>query len=202
MYVQVIQGKAKDPTALRRQWDAWNTDLKPSAQGFLGGTAGVTADGEFIALVRFDDEGAARANNDRPEQDEWWTETARYLDGPMFHDCTVVDLVNDGGSDAAGFVQVIQGKVTDVDKARELDRSMEGDMRGLRPDLIGGIVAWHPRDGRFTNAMYFTSESEARAKESEMSDAEGFEQYMREYQAISDGEPSYLDITDPWYSSA
>lgn len=201
MYVQVIQGKAKDPAALRRQWEAWDTDLKPSAQGYLGSTAGVTADGEFIALARFEDEDAARANSDRPEQDEWWVETARHIDGAMFHDCTVVDLFNDGGSDDAGFVQVIQGKVTDIDKARELDRSMEDELRQLRPDLIGGVMAWHPRDGRFTNAMYFTSESEARAKEAEMSDAAGFEQYMTEYQAIADGEPKYLDITDPWYSS-
>lgn len=105
----------------------------------------------------------------------------------MFHDCTLVDVRGDGGSDDAAFVQVIQGKVTDVDKARELDRSMEEQLRRLRPDVIGGIVAWHPRDGRFTNAMYLTSEAEARGKEKETSDAREFEHYMDEYQAISDG---------------
>jgi len=201
MFVQVIQGSAKDSAALRRQWETWNQQLKPTARGFLGGTAGVTADGEFIALVRFEDQAAARANSDRAEQGDWWTETSQHLDEPMFHDCTLVDLVNDGGSVDAGFVQVIQGKVTDVDKAREIDRAMEEDMTRLRPDVIGGFVAWHPRDGRFTNAMYFTSEAEARAKERETSNAPEFEQYMSEYQAISDGDPKYLDITDPWYSS-
>ena len=201
MFVQVIQGTAKDSAALRRQWETWNQQLKPTASGFLGGTAGVTADGEFIALVRFEDQAAARANSDRAEQGDWWTETSQHLDEPMFHDCTVVDLVNDGGSVDAGFVQVIQGKVTDVDKAREIDRAMEDDLTRLRPDVIGGFVAWHPRDGRFTNAMYFTSEAEARAKERETSNAPEFEQYMSEYQAISDGDPKYLDITDPWYSS-
>ena len=201
MFVQVIQGSAKDSAALRRQWETWNQQLKPTARGFLGGTAGVTADGEFIALVRFEDQAAARANSDRAEQGDWWTETSQHLDEPMFHDCTLVDLVNDGGSVDAGFVQVIQGKVTDVDKAREIDRAMEDDLTRLRPDVIGGFVAWHPRDGRFTNAMYFTSEAEARAKERETSNAPEFEQYMSEYQAISDGDPKYLDITDPWYSS-
>lgn len=201
MFVQVIQGRAKDLAALRRQWDTWDQQLKPTTTGFLGGTAGVTADGEFIALVRFEDQAAARASSDRAEQNDWWRETSQHLEEPMFHDCTLVDLVNDGGSDDAGFVQVIQGKVTDVDRAREIDRAMEEDMRRLRPDVIGGMVAWHPRDGRFTNAMYFTSEDEARAKEHETSKSPAFEQYMSEYQTISDGDPEYLDITDPWYSS-
>ena len=202
MFVQVVQGRAKDPAALRARWETWDREVRPGATGFLGGTAGVTADGEFIALARFADEASARENSDRAEQDDWWTATSQHLDEPMFHDCTVVDLVNGGGSDDAGFVQVIQGKVTDIDRAREIDASMQDRMGDVRPDVIGGIVAWHPQNGRFTNAIYFTSEAEARAKEKETSDAPEFEQYMREYQAISDGEPKYLDLTDPWYSSA
>nr|MBA3621905.1 hypothetical protein [Euzebyales bacterium] len=121
--------------------------------------------------------------------------------GTMFHDCTLVDLVNDGGSDDAGFVQVIQGKVTDVDRARELDRETQDQMNDVRPDVIGGVVAWHPQDGRFTNAMYFTSEAEARAKEQETSNAPEFEEYMRQWQAIADGDPKFLDIAEPWYAS-
>jgi len=202
MFVQVIQGRANDPAALRARWETWDRELKAGARGFLGSTAGVTADGEFIALARFEDEASARENSDRSEQSDWWTETAQYVDEPMFHDCTVVDLVNEGGDDDAGFVQVIQGKVTDVERAREIDAAMQDRLPSVRPDVIGGIVAWHTEDGRFTNAMYFTSETEARAAEKETSNAPEFEQYMSEYQAISDGEPKYLDITDPWYSSA
>ncbi|MDQ3452851.1 MAG: hypothetical protein M3493_09205 [Actinomycetota bacterium] len=201
MFVQVIQGKAKDAAALREQWQRWDRELQPAANGFLGSTAGVTADGEFIALARFESEEAARANSDRADQAAWWTETSQYLEGTMFHDCTLVDLVNDGGSDGAGFVQVIQGKVTDVDRARELDRETQDQMKDVRPDVIGGIVAWHPQDGRFTNAMYFTSEAEARAKEKETSSAPEFEKYMSEWQAIADGDPKFLDITEPWYAS-
>jgi len=125
MFAQVIQGKAKDAAGLRKQWARWDQDLKPAARGYLGSTGGVTAAGEFIALVRFESEQAARANSESAEQSAWWEETSRYLEDPMFHDCTLVDLIKDGGSDDAGFVQVIQGKVTNVDKARELDRARE-----------------------------------------------------------------------------
>ena len=201
MFVQVIQGKAKDAGGLRKQWERWDQDLKPAAKGFLGSTAGVTADGEFIVLARFESEEAARANSDSAEQSAWWQETSQYLQDPMFHDCTLVDLVDEGGSDDAGFVQVIQGKVTDVEKARELDNATQSQMKEMRPDVIGGIVAWHPQNGRFTNAIYFTSEAEARAKEKESLSSPEFEKFMSEWQAISDGEPKYLDITEPWYSS-
>jgi len=201
MFVQVIQARAKDAAALREQWQRWDRELKPAAKGFLGSTAGVTADGEFIALARFESEEAARANSDNADQGAWWTQTSQYLEDPMFHDCTLVDLVNDGGSDAAGFVQVIQGKVTDVDRARELDRATQDQMNDVRPDVIGGIVAWHPQNGRFTNVMYFTSEAEARANEKATSNAPEFEKYMSEWQAIADGDPKFLDITEPWYAS-
>jgi len=201
MFVQVIQGRAKDAAGLRKQWERWDQELKPTAEGYLGGTAGVTADGEFIALARFENQEVARANSDSAEQSAWWEETSQYLESPMFHDCTLVDLTNGGGSDDAGFVQIIQGKVTDVDKARELDKAMQSEMKEMRPDVIGGIVAWHPENGRFTNAIYFTSEAEARAKEKESSSSPEFQRFMDEWQAISDGEPKFLDITDPWFSS-
>jgi hypothetical protein len=201
MFVQVIQGRATDPAGLKKQWDRWDQEIKPGARGFIGSTAGITPDGEFIALARFETEEAARANSDSPEQSAWWEETSQYLSDPMFHDCTEVDLVNEGGSDKAGFVQVIQGKVTDIAKAREIDAKMQDQMGDLRPDVIGGIVAWHPQNGRFTNSIYFTSEAEARAKEKEMETSDVFEQSMSEYQAISDGEPKFLDLPDPWFSS-
>jgi quinol monooxygenase YgiN len=201
MFVQVIQGKARDAAGLRKQWERWQQELKPAATGYLGSTGGVTAEGEFILLARFESEEAARANSDSAEQTAWWEETSQYLEDPLFHDCTLVDLINEGGSDDAGFVQVIQGKVTDVDKSREMDRATQSQMREMRPDVIGGIVAWHPQNGRFTNAIYFTSEAEARAKEKESSSSPEFQQYMKEFEAISDGEPKFLDISDPWLSS-
>jgi hypothetical protein len=201
MFVQVIQGKAKDAAGLRKQWERWDQELKPGAKGYLGSTAGVTADGEFIALARFESEDDARANSDRAEQGAWWEETSQYLEDPMFHDCNLVDLMDEGGSDSAGFVQVIQGKTTDVEKSRELDRTAEAQMKDVRSDVIGGITAYHPENGRFTSSIYFTSEAEARANEKEMMSSPEVEAFMKEWEALSDGEPKYLDITEPWYSS-
>jgi hypothetical protein len=70
-------------------------------------------------------------------------------------------------------------------------------MKEMRPDVIGGITAWHPQNGRFTSAIYFTSEAEARAKEKEMASSSEFEAFMTEWQSLADGESEYLDITEP-----
>jgi hypothetical protein len=183
---------------MQKQWERWVEDIKPGAQGFLGSTGGITPNGDFITIARFENEEAARANSDRPEQGAWWEETSQYLADPMFHDCREVDIFGGGGSDDAGFVQVIQGKTKDVEKSRALDARMEPAMRERRPDVIGGINAWHPENGRFTTFIYFTSEAEARAKEKDMANDEGAAEFMREMQELSDGEPKFLDISEPW----
>ncbi len=198
MFAQIVQGRVSDPAGVRKQWEKWVDEIKPGAQGFLGSTGGITAEGEFITIARFESEEAARANSDRPEQGAWWEETAQYIEDPMFHDCTLVDVFGGGGSDDAGFVQVIQGKTKDVERTRDLDARMEPGMRERRPDVIGGVNAWHPDNGRFTTFIYFTSEAEARAKEREMQNDESFGEYMREMQELSDGEPKFLDLSEPW----
>jgi hypothetical protein len=202
MFVQVIQGSVADVDELRACLDRWTRDLAPGATGWLGSTSGVTADGRSIAVVRFESEDAARANSERPEQHQWWMETSKLFAGDItFHDSRDVYDFGRGGSDDAGFVQVIQGKTKDVEKARSLETTSQDQMRAMRPDVIGGIVAWHPQNGRYTNAIYFTSEAEARAKERESSSSPEFQKYMQEWQALADGEPKFLDITQPWYSS-
>lgn len=198
MFAQIVQGRVTDPAGMRKQWERWVEDVKPGAQGFLGSTGGITASGEFITIARFESEEAARTNSDRPEQSAWWEETSQYLEDPMFHDCREVDIFGGGGSDNAGFVQVIQGKTKDVEKSRALDARMEPGMRERRPDVIGGINAWHPENGRFTTFIYFTSEAEARAKEKDMQNDETIAGYMREMEELSDGEPKFLDISEPW----
>jgi quinol monooxygenase YgiN len=197
MFVQVMQGKVKDAAGLRKQWDAWEQELKPKVTGFIGSTSGITPDGEFIVIARFESQEAAKANSESPQQSAWWEETSQYVENTMFHDCTEVDIMQGGGSDDAGFVQVIQGKVTDVEKSREMDRKGAAAMEKMRPDVIGGIVAWHPENGRYTNVIYFTSEAEARAKEKESSSSPEFEEFMKEWQAIADGEPKFLDLPEP-----
>lgn len=201
MFVQVIQGRVSDAAGLKRQFDRWQEELAPSAEGWLGITGGITEDGRFVALARFTDEDAARKNSDRREQGDWWAETEKCLADVMFHDCTLVDTTLGGGSDDAGFVQVMQGKVTDVEKARALNAEGDKMLPNERPDVIGGITAWHPQNGRFTAAYYFTSEAEARKGEAAMADSESFGDYAKQMGEIADGEPEYMDLKEPWLSS-
>src|SRR6266545_3074850 len=121
MFVQVIQGQVSDAGQARAALDRWARELAPGANGWLGTTAGVTEDGRFIALARFESEEAARANSDRPEQDQWWTETAKLFTGEAtFKDSSDVTLDITGDPDNAGFVQIIQGRGSDPERARAL----------------------------------------------------------------------------------
>jgi hypothetical protein len=193
MFVQVIQGKIKDPDLLRRQLDRWRAEIKPGAKGYLGSTSGVTADGQSIAVVRFESEAAAQANSERPEQGAWWNETAKAFDGaPTFTESSDVDTLFDGGSNDAGFVQVMQGKAKDAAKFRAWGKEHEGHLKEIRPDLIGGIDVWQP-DGRFISTAYFTSETEARKNEKAM----GEDPMMGEYMSQIEGEMKFLDLSEP-----
>jgi hypothetical protein len=64
VFVQVIQGQVADASKVRAAFDRWAQELALGAIGWLGSTAGVTEDGRFIALARFQSQEAARANAD------------------------------------------------------------------------------------------------------------------------------------------
>ncbi len=112
MFVQVIQGPVSDTEGLKRQMDRWVDELQPGATGYLGSTFGVTENNVAIAIARFESPDAAMRNSARPEQATWWQETEKYFSGDVtFHDSTAVDIFLNGGSDKAGFVQVMQGRI-------------------------------------------------------------------------------------------
>jgi hypothetical protein len=195
MFVQIIQGKVGDAELLRRQSDRWGEELKPGAVGYLGSTRGVTPDGVAVFVARFESPEAARANSERPEQGAWWEQMAPAFDGEVtFHDCADVDLMFGGGSDMAGFVQIMQGKAVDPAAMRTAGRAMEDDLKAMRSDILGGIIAWHG-DRDFTQVMYFTSEDDARKGESGMQD----DAQAADWQAMLDGPISFLDLPDPEY---
>src|SRR5260370_372682 len=77
MFVQVIRGRVTSPEQVHAALDRWSGQLAAGAEGWLGSTAGVTGDGRFVALARFESEQAARRNSDPPEQAQWWTPAAR-----------------------------------------------------------------------------------------------------------------------------
>jgi hypothetical protein len=196
MFIQVVQGRVQDPAGLRVQVHRWFQELAPGAEGWLGTTGGLPEQGGFILVFRFESEEAARRNSELPAQDQWWTDTAQLLDDVVFHDCGNVDLLLGGGSDDAGFVQVIQGRTADPRRLRELGEQLEAPLRAARPEIIGGTIAWHDDGTGFTQTVYFTSEAEARAGERQAPPDE-----LRELLEASDRlivEPRYLDLPDPW----
>lgn len=197
MFVQVIQGKVSDEAAFNERLDTWEREIKPGAIGFLGSTGGVADDGTFIMAARFDSAEAAQRNGDRDEQTGWWNETSKFLEDVTFYDCTDVDTLLEGGSDDAGFVQVIQGYANDKEKVRAMGKELEPRMKEARPDVIGGLVAWGPDDG-FSQLVYFRSEAEAR-------------QHEQQSQGPADDDPTwggllrdlkYIDLRNPRFTSA
>jgi hypothetical protein len=197
MFMQVIRGHTNDPQGLKGKMDEWKERLMPGAIGYLGSTGGVADDGTAVLVARFDSVEAARENSNRPEQDAWWAEASKYFDDdPTFSDYTQIRTQRAGGSDDAGFVQLIQGRVKDTKRAQELDEEF-GDMGG-RPDLIGATTGYNDA-GEFTTVAYFTSEAEAREGESQELPAE-MQEGMKEWMELMDN-PSYIDLRDPWLTS-
>lgn len=200
MFVQVFQGQVSDPGEMRAALDRWTQELAPGATGWLGSTSGVTDDGQFVAVVRFDSEDAARRNSDRPEQDQWWAQTSELFTGEVtFRDSTEVDLDIAGDPGTAGFVQIIQGRSSDPARARELIAQNPDQWAAFRPDIIGSVGAGHD-SGDYTAVLYFTSEEEAREGERKAPPPELKEQ-MDEMGALEVGEPTFLDLREPWLHS-
>ena len=199
MFAQIIRGKVSDPSAVRPVVDRWMTEMGPTAKGWLGSTSGVTDDNEVFVLVRFESKEAARANSDRPEQGVWWAEMEKVFDGqPTFQDSNDVQVDTSGDPDAAGFVQVMTGQVTDPDRAKQL-MAAQPDMRTLRPDILGSVSVGH-EDGKWTMVIYFTSEADAREGEAKQMPPEALKA-MEEMQALSVGQPEFLDLKTLWLDS-
>ncbi len=200
MFIQIIQGKCRDADRVHQLNDEWRETLGASAEGWLGATYGVTDDGEFIGVVRFESREAAAKNSARPEQGEWWEKMAACFDGEVtFHDCDNAMLFLGGGSDDAGFVQIIQGRISDPEKYRHFMEQPMDALQEARPEIIGGTIAMEP-DGWFTQTVCFRSEEEAREGEQKELPSDIQQQYQDEMSAMED--VKYLDLHHPWFSSA
>jgi len=197
MFVQVIKGRVADPARVKAALDRWAEELAPGAEGWLGTTAGVTEDGRFIAAARFESEAAARRNSDRPEQDRWWSETSRLFDGdPSFQDSAEVDVDTNGDPARSTFVQVMQGRTSDPERARRMMAEDSTDWSAFRPDMLGSVAAGHD-GGAYTMVMWFTSEAEAREGERKEPPPE-LKAQMEEMGTLSVGETEFFDLKDPW----
>jgi hypothetical protein len=202
MFAQVIQGRTSDPQGVMAAFDRWMRELAPGSIGWLGSTTGVTDDGTFIALARFESADAAAQNSARPEQGQWWQDTERLFDGQVsFRDSEDVDLDLVGDPDRAGFVQVMQGQVSDAARAKELMSGFSLEqMKEMRPDILGSVMIGQDQ-GRWTQFIYFTSEAEAREGEKREMPQE-MQAAMEEMGKLSIGETEFFDLRNPMLVTA
>jgi hypothetical protein len=194
MFVQIIEGSTNDADGLKRQGDRWRSDVGPGATGFLGVTSGVTADGRAITIARFESEEAARANSDRPEQSAWWSETEKFYDGePTFTESTDTEEFMGGGSNDAGFVQVMKSAGLDRAQVARMDSEFE-KFADTRPDILGLFRVWTGPDSCF-DVAYFASEAEAREGEKAEPPPE-MQKMMAEFEDMTQN-TEFLDLVDP-----
>ncbi|MGY1684620.1 hypothetical protein ACI8AV_11220 [Geodermatophilus sp. SYSU D00804] len=197
MFAQVIQGRTTDTEAVFSAVEDWVAQLSPTAEGWLGSTTGVTDDGWFVTVVRFESADAARRNSDRPEQGRWWEGVRHLFEGePAFLDSEDVTVDLFGDPDRAGFVQVMQGQTTDLERARELVRQMPRErLAEYRPDVLATMRIGSD-DGRWVQVTWFTSEDEAREGERREPPAE-WREVVEELTRLAKEPPTYLDLRGP-----
>ena len=161
MFVQIIEGRTKDGKALMAHGDTWE-------QRGRGGRRRVPRGDGWRHRGRPSDlDRALRVGGGRPCQQRaararaWWTEMAKHYDGePTFTESSDVSEFMGGGSDDAGFVQVMKSKGVDRATVEKMDELFE-QYTDLRPDLLGGVRIWTGKDS-CVDVAYFTSEAEAR----------------------------------------
>jgi hypothetical protein len=201
MFIQIIEGTCQRQDEARELMDEWLADLAPEAIGWLGGTYGFDDEGRMLGVVRFESREAAMANSARPEQGEWWSRMEPLFDGPVeFHDCDRVVMMLDGGSDQAGFVQVIRGTLDDPDALEAGMREMETLLHEARPEIIGATFAIEP-DGTFTETVAFTDEAAAREAEAQaVAETGPVHDAMASWDRMVH-DLSFHDLHHPWFAS-
>jgi hypothetical protein len=166
--------------------------------GWLGGTYGFTDDDHFVGVVRFDSRSACDEACQMPGADMWWAGAEALMDGACeIHQSDDVSMMLDGGSDDAGFVQIMHGRVADESKFRHLmtDAEMTSMLHQARPEIIGATLAIES-DGTFTETIAFTDEAAAREGEQMEMPAEIGSEFES---AIADVE--YIDLHRPWFAT-
>jgi hypothetical protein len=193
MFVEVITGTTGNPDVMRRLTTDWVADISPGTTGWRGTTAGVTADGTFIAMTEIDS-ATARI----PGHDRWRTATLAMLDGDpsslVYDRITLRELPGDAAT--AGFVQFGLRQVPNRAELEQYFKDFDAACAGLRPDCVGRLMA-SCDDGRFVGAFDFSSEADARAAEAQEMAPE-LADLIQRGQALSVGPGTHIDLTTPW----
>jgi hypothetical protein len=195
VFIQVIKAKTSRAAEVRALAETWRDGDGSGAIGWLGGTFGVTEAGDFLAIIRFTSREDAMANSTRPETGEFSQKLGALMDGPAeFHDCDDVTTFLAGGSDDAGFVQVIEGHTDDAGPMKAMAADT-GDLQAMRPEILGGTFAL-AADGTFFQTVYFSDEASARRGEGIEPPAE-----VREaLEGVMAG-AAFHDLREPWFES-
>jgi len=195
VFIQVIAGRTTRSAELRSLAESWKEGDGSGAVGWLGATFGITDDGDFLGVIRFTSREDAQANSERPETGAFAEKMAALIDGPVeFHDCDDVTTFLDGGSDDAGFVQVIRGHTDDAAPMKALLAHTD-ELHRMRPEILGGTFAL-AADGTFFETIYFTDEESARRGEGLEPPAE-----VREVLATMVADATFFDLRAPWFES-
>jgi hypothetical protein len=117
----------------------------------------------------------------------------------VFANSKSVDVDLPGDPSQAGFVQVMQGRSSDPERARELMADDSIDWSAFRPDMLGSLSIGH-EGGAWTMALYFTSEAAAREGEQKEPPPQ-MQEMMSEMNSLTIGEPVFLDLKDPWLAA-
>ena len=198
MFIQIVTGKVADAAAFEKASEAWERDVRPTTEGYLGGTLGVTADNTFFIAARFTDADTAHKNDNNPAHLAWMEEHSPSMTDVEFHNCSNVVLLGGGGSDEAGFVQVMVGKVKDRakfdalnDRADEVQKTFET----WRDDVFGDVIAVHDEGDGYHDIVYFRSEAEAREQE-QTEPPDAVKALMAELEEAAEI-VAYLDLSNP-----
>ena len=193
MFVQFIRATITDVDGLRAHLKRGGAELTPGVVGFLGSTAGISTNGQFVVLARYDSEAACTTSRARPESIAWWRDLQEYIDGdPVVKESDRVSVLISGRDDA-GFVQIMEG-TGDPAALASLDERFLELAPTYRPDIMGGYRAYFD-DGTWADITYFTSEEEARKGEASMDMPGPADEYMALY-----GDMSYIDLKDPMFA--
>lgn len=196
MFIQMVQGRCSRQDEMRALVDDWSA-MMADRPGWLGGTYGFTDDGRFLGVVRFESSQACKESASQPDAGLWWASAASLCDGPCeIHESEDVTMMLDGGSDDAGFVQVMKGRVGDADRMRHLvSDEMSSMLHEARPEILGATMAIEA-DGHFVETIAFTDEASARRGEQLDMPADVRDELMT---AMADVE--YVDLHQPWFAS-
>ena len=195
MFIQMVEGACTHEDDMRMLVDDW-CDRMADESGWLGGTYGFTDEGRFIGVVRYESREAYEKCCAADDAGMWWAAAEEIFDGmPEMHQSEDVMMMLDGGSDQAGFVQVMRGKVGNPEKLRRImtDQDMTSMLHQARPEIIGATLLIED-DGSFTETISFTDEDSARRGEAMNMPAEVAAD-LQEAMA----EVAYYDLHKPWF---